>query len=175
MAPNDPAATTSAIQTVTMMQSSIAPPRFNLGEDFSVFLEILEEHFKVGTVSDAMKVPVLLTRIHTKVYEVVRELTFPRRPNEFSFIQLTELMSTQFGRHESVWRKRIEFFELKQSSTESVSEWHIRIKCAAMPCKFGNMLDENVKNKFVSGLTNRKVLDRLCEETEAAKLEDFTK
>lgn len=171
MAPNDPA----TVQTVTMMQSSIAPPRFNLGEDFSVFLEILEEHFKVASVSDAMKVPVLLTTIHTKVYEVVRELTFPRRPNEFSFAQLTELMSTQFGRHESVWRKRIEFFELKQSSTESVSEWHIRIKCAAMSCKFGNMLDENVKNKFVSGLTNRKVLDRLCEETEAAKLEDLVK
>lgn len=161
------------VQRVSMMQSSIAPPRFNLGEDFSVFMEILEEHFKVASVSDAMKVPVLLTTIHLKVYEVIRELTFPRRPNEYTFVELTELMSTQFGKHESVWRKRIEFFELRQGSGESVSEWHIRIKCAAMSCKFGNMLNENVRNKFVSGLKNKRVLDRLCEETEAASLDNL--
>lgn len=44
-----------------------------------------------------------------------------------------------------MFRKRNQFYELKQF----VNDWFVRVKNAAISCKFGNMLDEILKNKFV--------------------------
>jgi len=63
-----------------------------------------------------------------------------------------------------IFRKRIEFYELKQKDGESIGSWFAVIKSTAIDCNFGTKLNDVFKDKFVSGLKPSRVLDRFCEE-----------
>jgi len=41
----------------------------------------------------------------------------------------------------------------------------IKIENSAISCKFAGMLDDSIlRDKFISGMLNGQILDRLCEE-----------
>ena len=46
---------------------------------------------------------------------------------------------------------------------ETVIQWFARIKNEAIHCKFGDQLDDKIKEKFVTGLRKGHVLDKVCE------------
>lgn len=164
MAPPDPAASASIGEV----------PKFHMGNDFGVFEEILEQFFMPNQVDERLTVPIILSSsIHVKVYEVIREVVFPRKPKDLRLNELTEVLRAQFGKRDSTLRKRIEFFELKQNSGENVNNWYVRVKSSAMSCSFGALLDDYVKNKFLTGLIKGPVLDRMCEEVITKSLNDF--
>lgn len=71
----------------------------------------------------------------------------------------------------SVFKERIDFYELKQVENEPVKDWYVRVKNKAIHCKFGNTLNEVLKDKFVSGLQKTRILDRVCEEEHAVSLD----
>lgn len=151
-------------------------PKFNVGDDFDVYQEILEQFFLANEINDAQRVPIILSSsINIKVYEIIREISFPTKPKELSYEALFEVMSEQFGKQKSTLRKRIEFFDLKQNPGESINNWFVRVKSAAMTCKFGNTLYDYVKNKFLSGLRKGPVLDKMCEEDISKSIKDLLK
>ena len=45
---------------------------------------------------------------------------------------------------------------------ETVIQWFARIKNKAIHCKFGDQLDDKIKEKFVTGLRKGHVLDKVC-------------
>ena len=53
---------------------------------------------------------------------------------------------------------------------ETVIEWYARIKYKAINCKFGQLLEDKLKDKFVVGLIKGPILDRVCEEEHSATL-----
>lgn len=73
-------------------------------------------------------------------------------------------MTNYVENSKSHFRKRITIFEMKQNMEENVKDWFIRVKNTGTQCKFGNMSEEQVKNKFVTGMVKIPNLDRLCEE-----------
>ncbi|XP_045466596.1 uncharacterized protein K02A2.6-like [Harmonia axyridis] len=111
---------------------------FKVGDDFEIFAQ----YFIANAVGDDRKTAVLLTLVDENVYKTIKNLS-----------------------RVSVFRKRIIFNNLRQGE-ESISEWFVKIKQLAAPCKFGNSVNERVKDKFVTGLRSGPILDRLCEETE---------
>lgn len=46
-----------------------------------------------------------------------------------------------------------------------MNNWFARVKSGAMSCGFNNTLEENVRNKFLTGLRKGPVLDKMCEES----------
>lgn len=152
-------------------------PKFQIGDDFEVYKEILEQFFIANRVEANLQVPIVLSSsLSVKVYEVLRELTFPDKPHQLSLVQLTTILGEQFSKQESVLRKRIEFFDLKQIHGENVNNWFVRVKSSAMYCKFGAaLLEENVKNIFLAGLRKGPILDRMCEEDISKPLNDLVK
>lgn len=168
----DPVATSTTVR----MNCIGEVPKFQVGDDFDVYQEILEQFFLANQISDAQRVPIILSSsINIRVYEIIREISFPKKPKELSYEELFEVMSEQFGKQESTLRKRIEFFDLRQNQGEAVSNWFVRVKSAAMTCKFGNTLDDYVKNKFMTGLRKGPVLDKMCEEDMSKPLKDLLK
>ncbi|KAF2884671.1 hypothetical protein ILUMI_21506 [Ignelater luminosus] len=68
-------------------------------------------------------------------------------------------------------RQRVQFFEVEQNQGESINDWFVRVKKAAMECKFQASLDEYVKNKLITGMCRGIVLDMLCEEDVSKSLQ----
>lgn len=110
--------------------------------------------------------------IGPETYKILRDLCHPTLPKLKPYEELCDILNKQFTAHVSVFRKRIEFYECKQT-TENINEWYAKIKKMAVQCKFKNFLEENLKDKFVTGLRKGAVLDRLCEEDESRSLQEL--
>ncbi|KAF2892827.1 hypothetical protein ILUMI_13345 [Ignelater luminosus] len=146
---------------------------YSLNEDFEVYLERLEQYVLANMVEDDRKGSVFLTVISPEVYRILRDLCDPVLPKDRSYEELCALLRKQFAPQLSVFRKRIEFYESKQSFNETISEWYVRIKNLAIPCKFGAVLEGNLKDRFVTGLRRGPVLDRLCEDGQEKTLTEL--
>jgi len=138
-------------------------------EDWWLYEERLEQYFLANGIEKQRKVPVLLSVIGPRSYKIVKELSNPILPKDRSFSDICDLLRGHFTPTVPIFRKRIDFYELKQKDGESVSAWFAVTKSAAIDCNFGARLNDVLKDKFVSGLKPSRVLDRLCEENPEVK------
>ncbi|KAF2897230.1 hypothetical protein ILUMI_08945, partial [Ignelater luminosus] len=130
----------------------------------AVYIERLEQSFVANGVAQDSKVAVLLTLIGSKAYGVLRDICDPQKPSELSYDSLCHKLTQQFSIQTSVFHQRCHFYRLKQTQSETINDWFARVKKTATECQIGSVLDEKVKDKFVTGLINGLILDRLCEE-----------
>ncbi|KAJ8914363.1 hypothetical protein NQ315_011351 [Exocentrus adspersus] len=143
-------------------------------EEFTIYAERLEQHFAANDINvEKVKVGVLLSSIGPNTYKLLRDLCFPSLPKDKSYAELCKLLSTQYGSQISVWRERKKFYEIHQASNEPKADYYARVRSAAINCKFGSDLSQILVHKFVCGLNNSKVLDRIYEEKESVSLEDM--
>ncbi|KAJ8913879.1 hypothetical protein NQ315_005676 [Exocentrus adspersus] len=148
-------------------------PEYNVSEDFSLYLERLEQYFIANFIDEDRRVAVLLTVIGPQTYKILRDLCDPILPKNKAYTDLCSLLKKQFSPQISVFRKRIEFYEARQKQGETINEWYARMKNLAVNCNFGNLLEPILKDKLVTGLTKGKILDRLCEEDEAKGIQEL--
>lgn len=72
-----------------------------------------------------------------------------------------------------MFKERKKFYELQQNNGESVNDWYTRVKKAAVNCEFGSDLESRLKDKFVTGMREGKVLDRVCEKSHKDSVSDI--
>lgn len=102
---------------------------------------------------------------------MLKDLCDPITPDKKSFKEFCEILRKQFAPKVSVFKERLEFYRLYQTDQESINQWFARIKSKAVNCKFGALLNEILKDKFVAGLRRGSILDRICEEDHTTTLE----
>ncbi|XP_065088841.1 uncharacterized protein K02A2.6-like [Ochlerotatus camptorhynchus] len=141
-------------------------------EEWQLFKEQLEEWFKSAGLEAGKKVPILINCLSVKTYKLVRDLCTPAVPAEKTYAELCQLLASHFTPTTVVHRERRMFFAAKQGEQgpENVNMWIARIKRLSANCKFGNHLEHNLTNKFITGLSGR-ALDRVCEEDENVTFE----
>ena len=102
---------------------------FNIHQDdWVIYKEKLDQYFLANLISDDRRVSVLLTLIGTDAYKVLRDLCDPDLPHSKSYDALCKLLEEQFSIKVSVFRKRIQFYNERQSQTESIRAWYVRMK-----------------------------------------------
>lgn len=146
----------NAIQTNVMMNV----PVFHMSDDWTMYSERLGMHFIANGVPDDKKSAVLLTSISSDVYKLLRGLCFPKKPTEETFAKLGELLSSHFKSQVCIFRERMSFYEAKQRSDESVTDWLSRLKQMAIHCGFGTILNNVLRDKFITGLAKGPMLDK---------------
>ncbi|XP_059047717.1 uncharacterized protein K02A2.6-like [Achroia grisella] len=147
------------------MASNILFKSFQEGDDINCFLERMEQHFTANDIDKVKQLPTLLISLHQDVYKILKSMVHPSLPKEKSYKEIEEALKLRFQPRVSHFRKRIRFYSLRQAEGESASKWFTRVKEAATECNFEKNIEENVKDKFVTGLRPGPIQDRLCEET----------
>ncbi|KAJ8910070.1 hypothetical protein NQ315_004963 [Exocentrus adspersus] len=158
--------------TVTVSSNICQLSNFKPGDDWDFFSELLEQYFEANGIEARRRTAFLLTLIDEEVYKILKNFCDPDLPKEKSYEELIQLLETQFKTKVSIFRKRIQFDNLKQKE-KSISEWFVKVKHFASFCNFGAILTERVKDKFVTGLRSGSILDRLCEEDETRTLQEL--
>ncbi|KAJ8914914.1 hypothetical protein NQ315_016068 [Exocentrus adspersus] len=145
---------------------------YNIGDDWEIFAERLEQYLKANKVEEERKVSVLITSLSEEAYKTLKNLCDPVKPYEKSYADIVKLLDNQFKTKISIFRRRVTFNLLRQGA-ESINEWFVKVKKAAADCEFGTSLTERVKDKFVVGLKPGRVLDRLREEKPSRELQEL--
>lgn len=124
---------------------------------------------KVGAlffgVEDTRKASALLTALDWKVYKTVGDLCHPSTPSRKTYEELCEIMSHHFLPRVAVFRLRKNFYELRQKSDETVSQWFCSCEGGSYLCEFGGELGGRIRDNFVTAMKEGKILERVLEET----------
>lgn len=146
-------------------------PEFYCGsDDWNVYSERLDQYFAVNDIPDEKRSALLISVVGNDAYKTLRDLCHPILPKNKTFDELCQLLHKQYSPQVSIFRERIKFYKAQQESYENVSQWYARMKTLSIDCKFGDSLETVLMDRFVSGLRNPLILDRICEEDETLEL-----
>lgn len=146
-------------------------PEYRKHIDWCTYQERMDQYFLANYIENDRKVAVLITAIGDEIYDVLKGLCDPVLPKDKSYEDLCKILREQFTKKVSVFRERVEFYDLKQAEDEQVKDFYVKLKNKAIECKFGSSLNEILKDRFVSGLRRGPVLERVCEEEHTATLQ----
>ena len=118
----------------------------------------------VNNVEDEKKVAHLLGGIGARAYAVIKNLVAPQTPKECSLDRIKELLINYFKPRPPVIAERFAFHKRDQRPGETVNEFVIELRRLARTCKFGNFLDEAIRDRLVCGLANGGTQKRLLAE-----------
>lgn len=139
--------------------------------DFSVFKERLNQFFIANKITDEVRQKaILLNTLSEDCYILVRSLCVPELPDSKSYNTLIKILTDHFSPIKSYFAERLKFYNSKRKCEESVADWEARIKKLASNCGFKTELDTVMRDIFVIGMNNEKIMDRLFEE-DASKVE----
>lgn len=139
--------------------------KYDIGEDFAVHAELLQELFVVkDIVKDEKKRSYLLTSLSTRVYKLLRNLTSPKTPTEVEYVELLKLLKNQFVDKAVVFKERRVFYEAVQEIGEDSRTFYNKIKSLSVSCEFGQDLTKILRDRFICGLQKGPLFDRICEE-----------
>lgn len=105
------------------------------------------------------KVPVILSVIRWKTYELLRSLMTPDKPREKSFKHITDTLQQQFCLKPLIIMEYFRFHQRNKQERESVTQY------VSEHCGFGIYLDYALRDRFVCGLKCEATQKHLLPET----------
>src|SRR5690606_13421101 len=106
-------------------------------------------------------VAAVLTLIGKECYEILRTLTAPEKPAAKSYVEITELLRNYFKPKALVIAERFKFWKRSQRIDESITEYSAALRKLATTCKFGDHLEEMLRDKLVLGIRQENIQRRL--------------
>lgn len=139
---------------------------FNLATgSWSTYTERLQQYFVVNDVRPALRVATLIACIDDATYELMVDLCSPRRPVDFNYADLVELVRKHLQPTPLILQERCVFRQRTQGDHENVIQYAEALKKLAKHCRFKNSYDENLRDQFVFGLKSEVIKKMLfCEE-----------
>ena len=152
----------------------------NVGEysdgDFGEYLERFEQFLAANTITSASrKRAVFLSVCGSKVYSVLRSIFSPDLPAAKTFEELSEAARRHFAPRPAVIVSRYKFNRTTQQAGESVSVFLAELRRIARDCAYGDRLDEQLRDRFVCGLSSGAMLKRLLQEGDTLTLDSAVK
>lgn len=138
----------------------------NTTDQWQSYKERLEQFVAANDVADEKRVPVLLSVIGGRTYELLRTLTAPQRPAEKTFEELCTVLENHLAPRPLVIAERFRFHKRHQRKDENVSDFCVAIQKLAEHCQFGTTLSDTLRDRLVCGLASEQIQRRLLTETE---------
>ncbi|KAL3975969.1 inner nuclear membrane protein Man1 [Sarotherodon galilaeus] len=133
-------------------------------EDWTTYVERVEQYCLANKVEDERKVAVLLSVMGAKTYNLLRSLITPAKPADKSFKEITEVLQKHFQPKPLVIAERFRFHKRNQLKNEATSEYIAELRRLSEHCQFGEGLSDVPRDRFVCGMNNESTQKRLLTE-----------
>ncbi|XP_067944976.1 uncharacterized protein [Watersipora subatra] len=145
-------------------------PTFDDGTEVDSFLERLECYFAVSSTENAKKVPILLMGLSAGRYQTLRDLVSPAVPQSVGYDDLKLSLQSHFGEPRNMRLEHTRFRSIIRQNGESFTDFQIRVRKGARYCNFGDRLDENLLEQFISGVNHSGLSKKHTEDTRITTL-----
>ncbi|CAI5686860.1 unnamed protein product [Oreochromis niloticus] len=133
--------------------------------DWIEYVERLEHFFLANDISDeGKKRSVLLSACGARTYKLIRNLTTPRKPGDFSFKELVTLVQNHHCPKPSVIVQRFKFHTHSHKPGVSVAAYVTELRQLSEHCEFGGVLDDMLRDRLVCGINDDGMQRRLLGE-----------
>ena len=128
------------------------------------------ERFKLfctaNDVLDEKKVPILLSMVGAKTFNLIRTLCAPEDVSKKTLDQLNEIITKHLSPKPIIIAERYRFHKRHQEVGESVADYVATIKKLSEHCEFNTYLNDALRDKLVLGLRNETIVKRLLSEAD---------
>ena len=154
---------------------TIGPYEVEKGEEFSNYIERIEQFFIVNNVTEEnKKAAILLSVIGAETYAIVKNLSSPETTSSKTFEQLCIILKSHYEPKTLVIAERFKFHSRDQGEIESAQHFFNEFKHLSKTCEFGQFLDEAIRDRFVCGLYDDNIQKRLLSEKDLTATKALT-
>ena len=135
-------------------------------EDWSIYADRLSNFFIANDITSTVKRrALLLTVIGQDTYSLLRDLVFPKKPEECEYDDIIKTLHDHFQPKRSVIMERFKFNTRVRQENESIATYIAELKQLAVFCEFGNTLEDMLRDRLVCGVNDPRIQRSLLEET----------
>jgi hypothetical protein len=133
-------------------------------KQWPAYIRRVKQYILLNEIKEELCVPLLITVVGETTYSLMCDLCAPADPENKTFEQLVRLVSDHLEPQRSEIAERHVFRLRRQRPGESMTDYLQDLKHLATTCNFGIMLEENLRDQFVSGLCNLAMRSRIFAE-----------
>ncbi|CAB3244064.1 unnamed protein product [Arctia plantaginis] len=133
-------------------------------KQWPAYIRRVKQYILLNEIKDELRVPLLITVVGEHTYSLMCDLCAPKNPEEKSFDELIMPLLEHLEPQRSEIAERHVFRLRRQRDGESMTEYLQELKHLATTCNFGTTLEENLRDQFVSGLSNSAMRSRIFAE-----------
>ena len=127
-------------------------------DDWEQYQERLDQYFVAnGIEGEDKKRAVLLTVMGSQAYALLSNLVAPAKPGEKSYAELKKAMLDHLKPKPLVIAERFRFHRRNQTEGEGIAQYMAELRRLADRCKFGNHLEEALRDRLVCGIRSEQV------------------
>ena len=136
-------------------------------ESVAAYTERVDLYLAANDVPSEKHVPVFLSMVGGKAYELLRSFCAPVKPQDRSYEELKDLMKGHFEPKPLVIAERYHFHRRDQAAGESIAEYMAELRRLSRTCEFAEeYLSEALRDRLVCGLRSENIQKRLLTETD---------
>ncbi|CAH0732003.1 unnamed protein product, partial [Brenthis ino] len=139
---------------------------YDESEKFSDYIERFEMFLECNKIEAARWKAVFLSVIGSKLFSLLKNLCTPVAPRERTYEELKKILMNHLEPKPNVITERYKFGQRCQMSGESINTYLAELKKLSLYCNYGENLTEQIRDKFISGLSNEKIKQKLLNESE---------
>uniref|UniRef100_A0A1I8GGX4 P-type phospholipid transporter n=1 Tax=Macrostomum lignano TaxID=282301 RepID=A0A1I8GGX4_9PLAT len=140
---------------------------FSTESDLEIYAERMNQYFICNKVETAeAKRAIFLTAIGEKYYKLLRDLCQPQKLTEKSYEDLQDILKKHCSPEPSEIAARFKFQQRLQQDGESFANFLAGLKNAANHCKFGESLQERLRDQFLFGMRSDNFRSKLLESSD---------
>ena len=134
-------------------------------EDWTSYIERLEQYFEANDVVSAVKQrAILLSICGASTYQLIRDLVAPAKPISKSFAELVKLVKDHHQPPPSFIVQRFNFNMRSQKGGETVSAFVAGLRRLSEHCKFEANLDDMLRDRLLCVVRDKQLQQSLLAE-----------
>ena len=134
-------------------------------EDWTSYVKQLRQYFAANDIAAAAKQrAILLSSCGAAMYRQIKDVLSPNAPAEVAFDALVTAMTTHFQPPPSEIMQHYRFNTRVRRPHESVSAYLAQLKQLAEHCKYGDTLQQMLRDRLVCGIAEQRWQKRLLSE-----------
>ena len=136
-------------------------------EDWVEYAERLQHYFVAnGIDKEDVQRAILLTNVGPSTYRLAKTLSLPKKPTDYTFAQLVQMVTAHFHPKPSPIMKRFEFNTRSQEEGESVAVFVAALRSIAEHCEYkDDILPDMLQDRIVCGIRDKAVQRSLLKES----------
>ena len=135
-------------------------------DSIKAYLERVELYFTANSVDEGKQVPILLSAIGSATYALLSDLLAPDPPKTKSLSEISAVLRRHYEPKRAVIAERFHFHKRDQAVGESITDYDAALRRLATHCRFGETLEEVLRDRLVCGLRHENIQRRLLSEVE---------
>ena len=112
-------------------------------------------------ITESNQTAYLLTYAGGSAYNLVKNLAFPRKPNQLKPTEIRDILLHHLRPMNFQATERARFHTLIRQESQGIKEFILQLQIQAAKCAFGNQLEDQLRDRIVAGINNSQIQRKL--------------